>query len=127
MSVIFWSQWTGYAPSFDAYKATVLLLNYTGINYAVVVVWIGLRIKPTLELYQAWNDDAEWDREQLIYSKMLCSQTDFVFHQVAINSFYFAYDFDAEHFKQYKLLHFHSAKGPKPVFALIKKYAEGLI
>jgi hypothetical protein len=75
-----------------------------------------------LELYQAWNDDAEWDREQLIYSKMLCSQTDFVFHQVAINSFYFAYDFDAELFKQYKLLHFHSAKGPKPVFALIKKY-----
>jgi len=80
-----------------------------------------------LELYKEWNDNCEWDREQLIYSKMLCSQTDFVFPEVIINSFYFSYEVDPELVKQYKLLHFHSSKGPKPVFALIKKYAEGLI
>ena len=79
-----------------------------------------------LALYQEWNDNCEWDREQLIYSKMLCSQPDFVFPKVPINSFYFSYEVDPELVKQYKLLHFHSSKGPKPVFALIKKYAEEL-
>ena len=80
-----------------------------------------------LELYQEWNDTCEWDREQLIYSKMLCSQPDFIMPQVPINVYFHSYDFNPEYFKQYKLLHFHSSKGPKPVFALMKKYAEGLI
>ena len=77
-----------------------------------------------LALYQDWNEDCEWDREQLIYSKMLCSQTDFVFKDVQITSDYQfnLYNFNPEYLNQYRLLHFHSSKGPRPVFALIKKY-----
>jgi len=75
-----------------------------------------------LELYRDWDEDSEWDREQRIYSKMLCSQADFVFKQVPMNVWFHTLEFDPDHFDQYKLLHFHSAKGPKPVYALMKKY-----
>jgi len=53
---------------------------------------------------------------------MLCSQSNFVFEQIPFNAYFHSYEFNAEYFKQYKLLHFHSSKGPKPVFALMKKY-----
>jgi hypothetical protein len=78
------------------------------------------------ELYKDWNDDAEWDRDQLVYSKMLCSQNDFVFTQIPINVWFETFEFHPEFLTQYKLLHFHSAKGPRPVFALIKKYSTGV-
>ena len=75
-----------------------------------------------LELYKDWTDDAEWDREQVIYSKMLLSQSDFIFTPEIINAYFHSYNFCPEYLDQFKLLHFHSAKGPKPVFALMKKY-----
>lgn len=78
-----------------------------------------------LELYQDWNDNCEWDREQRIYSKMLSSQPDFIFNPGPINVWFHTLEFYPEYFDQYKLLHFHSAKGPKPVFALMKKYLLG--
>jgi hypothetical protein len=78
-----------------------------------------------LKLYQDWNDDSEWDREQLIYSQMLLSQPGFVFKNIQINSDYQfnSYEFHPDYLDQYKLLHFHSSKGPRPMFALMKKYS----
>ena len=78
-----------------------------------------------LSLYKEWPDKGcEWDRDQLVYSKMLLSQPNFVFPNVAINSFYMSYDVNPEFLKQYKLLHFHSSKGPRAVHALMKRYLE---
>jgi hypothetical protein len=75
-----------------------------------------------LELYRDWNEDSEWDQEQQIYSKMLCSQVDFVFKQGPINSQFDPNHYDPGYFDQYKLLHCYSSRGPKPVYALMKKY-----
>jgi hypothetical protein len=78
-----------------------------------------------LELYKQWPDEGcEWDRDQLVYSKMLCSQPKFVFKQIAINSQFDGIHYDPEYLNQYDLLHFHCSKGPKPVYALMKKYLE---
>jgi hypothetical protein len=77
-----------------------------------------------LTLYNEWNNDCEWDREQTIYSKMCVSQEDFVtvttpiIAQGNISAFN-----DSEYRSQHPLLHLHSSHiGPSKALDLIKNF-----
>jgi hypothetical protein len=117
---------------FDLYKNFTMFVEITDQFYNC-----GLRYFPHtmdtsvwntgLELYKNWDENCEWDREQLIYSKMLCSQPDFIFKDGPIASQFDSYDFKPEYFNRCKLLHFHSSRGPKQTFELMKKYSARLV
>jgi hypothetical protein len=117
----------GSVEFFDRYKNFAMFTEIRAQFYNCGLRYFPHTMDPSiwdvgLDLYKEWGNDTEWDRDQLVYSKMICSQPDFVFEQGPINSQFDSIHYDPGYFDQYKLLHFHCSKGPKPVYALMKKY-----
>ena len=108
-------------------KTTVLYRNETFWN-------CGLRYFPStmseatwgvgFSLFDSWTDNNEYDREQLIYSRMLNSQTEFVPSSQRLIIQRTAAEFEnVEVAKNTPMIHFHSSRGPWENLEYMKNYS----